>query len=151
MAPRTPGERRWTREQMLDCIREALDDTPTTSMTDYRNHHSPGCPSVPTILNEFGTWHTAVEAAGITLSRKSSKVQRLYERKPEVFVDAVIDYAIESDANAQHLPDLSWLEFREWAVGRKPGPDWMRRHCGILWNEAKMRAITALDEDWSDE
>ena len=56
---------RWTDEDLLDALRRAVaaDDALTTIA--YRQRVVSGDPSVSTILDRFGSWSAALEAAGI--------------------------------------------------------------------------------------
>lgn len=132
----------WTREEALEHLRTSLFDQPTTSHQTYNANRGDG-PSARWIMLTFGTWNAALAEAGITPTHQPKREYRRMEGRPEVFVAAIIDYIVENPDDR----DPSFMRFVEWRRGRTPGAEWLRKYCGLTWNEAKSCALQELDRE----
>lgn len=134
------GARRWTEEEMLEHLRIALHDTPSTSRTDYDSNRGDG-PSAPQIMATFGSWNVALIKAGLTPTQVGRE-KMVFDPTEYDFCDDIAQY-IEANPDSP----VTWRRYKQWASGRRPGPDWFRANSAMTFAEAKEQAITMRQEE----
>jgi len=147
----------FTREETLDALRLAYQlRNPSSSMYSsptvrpltgpsydrYRVDGEVYGPSVPRILQIFGTWRTACEIAGVP---SEEPVRSDYERRwtEQDLLEQVADFLIESE-NGSHLAFDEWCQLDN---SRASGST-VRLRLQLSWSDVKREALRGLRQSW---
>lgn len=125
MAVVNTGRTRWTDEQLLDALRSVAVDggvTVNAYKAAYARAKRGSLPSTALFTHRFGTWNTALEAAGL----ERGKANRTYEQVTAAgCLMALEDCMIDTG----HVP--TYREYEEWAKRNgAPSGTLLRIRCG---------------------
>jgi hypothetical protein len=130
------GKEGWTREQMLDAIREAAarrgGSIVEQEYSRLVRQSSRRAPHAQTVIRRFGSWSAAVEAAGLT--PVPTKREYVKHWKEEAIVSAVAGF-IASELRS------SGSAYRTWATGRDGVPSTASVQRVMSWHSAAQLAL----------
>lgn len=131
-----PAVKQWSDDEILASIVAAADEDRVVTGNAYESWRTEvraqggDAPSRPTILNRFGTWNAAVEAASCTPGRRRRSE---YRRR---WTDEAIEAVVQEFVYDQLLAggSLRWARFAEWLqqrpVDQRPSEALVRQRTG---------------------